>query len=413
MSIHGLFDHLPIIGRFAIVFGLIIVLPKLAERVRLPGVVGLIGGGILIGPELLSLVNPDGTTFRLFSELGKLLLMFFAGFEINLEEFKKVGKRAAAFGFLTLLLPLLAGTGVGLFLGFSMNAAVLVGSLLASHTLLGLPVVKELGLMKNNAIMVTVGATIFTDITSMLVLAICLGIHATGFSPQQLAVSIGELAIYIPVVVFGLSWLARRLFILTRSEELRLAILLLMIVVGSLLAELIELEGIVGAFLTGIAVNRALGEEHKTGHTLGVISHALFIPAFLMGTGFLVDTRIFISTIVNHADMVILIVGGLFIGKFLAAWIFGKGFKLNKNETRLMWSLSIPQVAATLAASMVAYNAINADGERLLNEAMLNTVVVLVIVTAVVGPILTRRFGASVAAESDDTPETSTAPDTN
>jgi Kef-type K+ transport system membrane component KefB len=394
------FLQLPIIGRFALVFGLIVVLPKLAERIKLPGVVGLIAGGILLGPDILGLVNPKGNTFQLFNELGKLLLMFFAGFEINLEEFKKVGKRALGYGLLTFTIPLIVGTLAGLALQFDLNASILIGSLMASHTLLGLPIIKDYGLSKDNAVLVTVGATIFTDVASMLVLAICLSVHSTGFSPQQLGMTLLELALYVPLVVFGLSWIAKKLFAIAKSEELRLAILLLILAVASLLAEMIELEGIVGAFLTGLAMNRALGEHHKSGQTLSVISHALFIPVFLLGTGFLVNTRIFVSTIIENINMVLLVVLGLIFSKFFAAWIAGKSFKFGQQDTLLMWSLSIPQVAATLAATMVAYNAINADGVRLLSEPMLNTVVVLVVVTSILGPILTRKFAARMQAQS-------------
>src|SRR6478736_4816746 len=117
MNYQEIFHHLPIIGRFAIIFGLIAILPKIAEKFKLPGVVGLIGGGILLGPDILGLVNPDGTTFKLFNELGKLLLMFFAGFEVNLDEFKKVSSKAAVFGFLTFVIPLVVGALVGNLLG--------------------------------------------------------------------------------------------------------------------------------------------------------------------------------------------------------------------------------------------------------------------------------------------------------
>jgi len=406
MNYSEIFEHLPIIGRFSIIFGLIVVLPKIAERLKLPGVVGLICGGILMGPDILGLVNPQGTTFKLFNELGKLLLMFFAGFEINLHDFKKVSKRASAFGFLTFIVPMMVGTLVGNLLGYNLNSAVLIGSLMASHTLLGLSVIKEYDLIKNDAVVITVGATIFTDIASMLVLAICLSIHSTGFSAEILGVSLVELAIYVPVVVFGLSWVAKKLFTYTQSEELRLAILLLVVAVASVLAEAIELEGIVGAFLAGIAVNRALGEDHKSGKTLGVVSHALFIPVFLLGTGFLVNTKIFVQTIVQHVDLVLMVVGGLILAKFLAAWVAGKLFKFEQNKTMLMWSLSLPQVAATLAATMVAYETLNAQGERLLSETMLNGVVVLVVVTSILGPILTRKFAANISESSGNNADT-------
>ena len=393
MDYSELLLHLPIIGRFAIIFSLIVILPKLAERMGLPGVVGLIGGGIILGPDLLGLVSPEGSAFKLFNELGKLLLMFFAGFEIDLKEFQKEGKRAAGFGFLTFLIPMAMGTFVGYLLGFGMNASVLIGSLMASHTLLGLPVVKELNLIKNDAVLITVGGTIFTDIASMLVLAICLSIHFTGFSAGHLGISLAELAFYIPTVVFGLSWVAKKLFRLVKSEELRLAILLLVVAMAALLAEMIELEGIVGAFLAGIAVNRAVDGDNKVANTFSVVSHTLFIPVFLLGTGFLVNMKIFGDTIIGHIDMVLMVVGSLILAKYLAARISAAWFGLEKNKALLMWSLSIPQVAATLAATMVAYNAINSSGKRLLSEPMLNCVVVLVIVSSVLGPILTRKFG--------------------
>src|SRR5436190_9441432 len=240
MNYHEIFQNLPIIGRFSIIFSLIVILPKIAERMKLPGVVGLICGGIIMGPDLLGLVNPQGTTSKLFNELGKLLLMFFAGFEINLHDFKQAGKKASTFGFLTFAVPMLVGTMVGYFLGFGWNGAILIGSLMASHTLLGLPVIKELGLIRSQAVIVTVGATIFTDISSMLVLAVCLSIHVTGFSGAQLGTSLLELLFYVPMVIFGLSWVAKKLFSMTQSEELRLAILLLVVAIASVLAEVIE-----------------------------------------------------------------------------------------------------------------------------------------------------------------------------
>jgi Kef-type K+ transport system membrane component KefB len=399
MEIVSLFEHLPIIGRFAIIFSLIVILPKLAEQIKLPGVIGLIGGGILLGPDLLGLVNPNGNTFHLFSELGKLLLMFFAGFEVNLHNFKQVLRKATGFGWLTFIIPLGTGMLIGYVLDFSLNSSLLVGSLMASHTLLGLPIVKQYGLSKDDSVMITVGATIFTDVLSMLVLAICLSVHVTGFSSRQLGITILELAIYVPVVLFGVSWVARKLFEIAKAEELRLAILMLMIAVSSFLAELIELEGIVGAFLTGIAMNRALGEDHKSAYVLGAVAQALFIPVFLLGTGFLVNIKVFTDTVIHHAGTVVLVVGGLVLSKYLAAWFFGKFNAIDPGRTHLMWSLSMPQVAATLAATMVAYNTFNAAGERLLNENMLNAIVVLVIVTAVAGPILTRRFSLQLSGK--------------
>jgi Kef-type K+ transport system membrane component KefB len=388
-----LFQDLPLIGRFAIIFGLIVLLPKLSERFSLPGVVGLMAGGIALGPQFLGLLSPKGGAVELFAELGRLLLMFFAGYEIDPEQFQRVRWKVAGFGVLTFGVPLALGTAVGLAFGYGTNAAILIGSLLSSHTLLGLPVVQGLGLTRRDSVVVTVGATMFTDIAALIVLAVCLPIHVSGFSHQQLAVTLSEIAIYIPLVVFGLSGLARwtnRL--LKPGPEMSFALLILMMAIGAFAADAIHLEGIVGAFLTGIAVKRGMGESNA-GETLSVVSHTLFIPVFFLSTGFLVDIPAFGRTLLSDGLLVLAVVGALFLGKYLAAEAAGLLIREGNADRLLMWSLSVPQVAATLAAALVAYGTLNAAGARLIDDRMINVVIVLIMVTSVVGPMITRRAG--------------------
>jgi Kef-type K+ transport system membrane component KefB len=391
--IRDLYLQLPILGRFAIIFGLIVLLPKLAERFRLPGIVGLLAGGIILGPEVLWLLDGKHPTIALFSELGKLLLMFFAGYEIDMEQFRRVRWKAAGYGLLTFSMPLVLGAGVAMAFGYGTNTSVLIGSLLASHTLVGLPVVRDLDLMRRDSVVVTVGATMITDIGAMLILAVCLPIHVTGFSKQHLAVLLVELAVYVPLVVFGLSSFVRWLFRLVRpSAELRLTTLILMIAVAALAAKAIELEGIVGAFLTGLAVKLGLGETEE-GEMLSVISHALFIPVFFLSTGFLVNLAAFGQTFLIGGELMVAVISALLIGKYLAAQITGAFTRFGRDDRLLMWSLSIPQVAATLAAALVAHSTLNAAGQPLIDDRMINIVIVMILATAVLGPMVTRRVG--------------------
>jgi Kef-type K+ transport system membrane component KefB len=388
-----LFQALPLIGRFAIIFGLIVLLPKLAERFALPGVVGLLAGGIVLGPAFLGLLAPKGGAVELFAELGKLLLMFFAGYEIDLEQFRRVRWKAGGYGLLTFAVPLALGVAVGLAFGYGVNAAILIGSLLASHTLLGLPAVQDLGLLRRDSVVVTVGATMITDIAAMLVLAVCLPIHLSGFSKEELAITLGELAIYVPLVVFGLSGLARWFFRFMKPRpETSLAILILMMAIAALAAQAINLEGIVGAFLTGLAVKRGIGQS-EAGETLSVISHTLFIPVFFLSTGFLVDVPAFGHTLLHEGLLVVAVVGALFLGKYVAAQAAGALFRMGRDDRLLMWSLSVPQVAATLAAALVAHATVNQAGEPLIDDRMINVIIVLVLATSVLGPMLTRRVG--------------------
>lgn len=394
-----LFHQLPLIAKFAVIFGLIVVLPRVAENVGLPGVLGVLLGGVLLGPAVLGLLNPEGKAIELFAELGKLLLMFFAGYEINLSQLRRSGARAAVFGVLTCILPLALGFAVARAFGYSTNAALLVGSLLASHTLLGLPIVRQLGLLDCDAVVLTIVATIITDISAMLILAVTVSVHTAGFSPAHLAATLVGIGIYVPVVVFGLSTFTRWVYARTRLPEFRLGVIIAMIAIAASLAETIELEGIVGAFLTGIAVKRAVGENPVT-DSLRTISETLFIPAFFLATGFLVDFKLLAETITHHASLVAGIVGGLVLAKYLAARVAGMLFKIERDEVRLMWGLTLPQVAATLAAATVAYRAASPDGSTLIDEKMLNTVVVLVIASSILGPVLTRRFGVRVSEHS-------------
>lgn len=405
--------QLPLIGRFAVLFGALLLLPRLAERFGLPGVLGLIAGGIILGPALLNVVNEHQQVIVLFAELGKLLLMFYAGREIDLRSMRVVGKHAAGYGIMTCAVPLGAGFLVGKAFGYSTNASVLIGSLLASHTLLGLPIVKQFKLAASRPVIVTVAATILTDIVSMLVLAVCVSVHKSGFSPQHLGRTLLELAIYAPLVIFGLSWLVRKLFAHGKlSHDGKFAAMLLMVAVAAFGAELIELEGIVGAFLTGIAVRRAIPEAEFE-EPLHAIGQALFIPVFFLSVGLLVDTKVLWNTIRADGALVLAIVGALLVAKAVAASGFGilAGFK--RPERGLMWSLSIPQVAATLAAALVGFDTKNAAGERLINERILNTMVVLVVVSSVVGPIATRFFSKRVTPDAppDDAPRSATEPE--
>jgi Kef-type K+ transport system membrane component KefB len=297
------------------------------------------------------------------------------------------------FGLLTFAFPLTAGTLVGLAAGSPLVGALLIGSLLASHTLIGYPIVEKLGKLRNEAVTVTIGATVFTDIASLLVLAVCIPIHVSGFSPGTFAIQLLQLAVYVPAVVLGLGWIAGKLFARKPRKEGQFALMLLLVAVAAVGAEAINLEDIVGAFLAGLAVNTAT-RESEAKHELEFIGNHLFIPVFFMTIGFLIDLQTFANTLVTHFWLVLGIVGGLIVSKFLAAEVARRLFGYTRTEGLTMWSLSLPQVAATLAAALVAYETKNAAGERLIGEPVLNSVIVLLVVTSVLGPILTERFAS-------------------
>ena len=386
---------LPPLARFAVVMLILFTIPPLCQRVRLPGVVGLLATGVLIGPYGLQFAPRNAEVAEFFAHIGKLLLMFFVGLEIDLAQFNRTRNRSMGFGLLTFAFPLAAGLLVGLVAGYPLVGALLIGSLLASHTLIAYPIVERLGKLRNDAVTVTIGATVFTDIASLLVLAVCIPIHKSGFSFGTFGLQLLQLAVYVPAVVLGLGWIAKKLFARKPTKEGQFALLLLLVAVAAVGAEAINLEDIIGAFLAGLAVNAA-SRDSAAKHELEFIGNQLFIPVFFMTIGFLIDVRTFAATLATHFWLVFGIVGGLVASKFLAAEAARRLFGYTRNEGLTMWSLSLPQVAATLAAALVAYETTNADAERLIGEPVLNSVVVLLVVTSVLGPILTERFARSL-----------------
>ncbi|MFE1745740.1 cation:proton antiporter [Coleofasciculus sp. H7-2] len=393
---------------FALLLVVILTVPIFFERLRLPGLVGLLAAGVVLGPNGLKLLQNESETMQLLSDIGLVYLMFVAGLEVDIEQFRKTKHRSAGFGTFTFLVPLIMGTIVGRVFNFDWNASILIGSLFASHTLLAYPIVSRLGVVGNEAVTVTIGATIFTDVGALLVLAVCVGIHGGDFTIVKLLTLFGSLIVYSAVILFGFDWAGREFFRRTGEEEgNQFLFVLLALFLAALGAQLIGVEKIVGAFLAGLAVNDVVGEG-PVKEKVVFVGSVLFIPIFFVDMGLLIDIPAFIKTL-SSIWLTLAIVVGLISSKFLAALLAKFVYRYNWREMLTMWSLSLPQVAATLAATLVGYRALNPAGERLLTEGVLNSVLVLMLVTATLGPLITSRVAPGLTVteaeplESDKT----------
>jgi Kef-type K+ transport system membrane component KefB len=215
------------------------------------------------------------------------------------------------------------------------------------------------------------------------------------------SIQIVEMLAYVLVVFVGLSFLGRWLIErIGGVRERQVVLTLLIVALAGFGADAVSLDPIIGAFVAGLAVNRALsGTETK--EQVDFLGHTLFIPMFFVSIGLLIDVHVFLRTLVDRTGLVVGIVGGLILAKLLAAYLTRRLYGYSRNEEHLIWSLSLPQVAATLAAAIVAFQARNADGVRLIDEPVLNTVLVLVVVTSVLGPTLTEHFGRQRRAQLD------------
>jgi Kef-type K+ transport system membrane component KefB len=393
---------LPQLTKFALGMVFLFGVLALSRRLRLPAVVALLFSGVIVGPHVLQVFGEQRPVADFFGDLGKLLLMFFAGLEVDLALFRRALRKTATFGLITTSIPLLLGTTVGLLFGYRFVTALVLGSLLASHTLLGMSIVTKIGANRLEPFVVTVGATVLSDMLSLVVFAMCVSTYQRGFSPSGLALQLIEIGAFVPLVLLGLGRGGKYLLKKVEGDEQACFILMFGIMACAVtLARVVQLPGIVGAFLAGLAVNDAV-QHAPAKEKLEFMGNALFIPIFFVVTGFLINPTVFGRSVVDNFGLVVAVVGALVIGKGIAAAIAARIFNYSSAARMTVWSLTLPQVAATLAATLVGFDTYNPAGERLIDQDILNVVFVLILVTATAGPIMTQHYAPLMLASSTD-----------
>lgn len=382
-----------------------LVAPLIMAKLRIPSIIGLILSGVIIGPNGLGLLDRDPTII-LLGTVGLLYIIFIAGLEIDLDGFKKYRSKSLSFGTLSFVLPFLLGLLVTFYYGFSLGAAILLGSLLGSHTLLAYPIASRLGISKNKAVTTAVGGTIMTDTLALLVLAVVAGSTQGELTPDFWFMLIVSLSLYV-AGVFIIIPVAAKFFFRTLSSEGNLEYIFVMTIlfVSAYFATVVGLEPIIGAFLAGLALNRFILEQGTLMNRIKFIGNSLFIPFFLLSVGMLMDVRILLTE-ASAWIMASLVVSLVIIGKFLAAWITGRIYGYSNEEVKLIFGLSIPQAAATLAATLVGYDL------GLFDQATVNGVIVMILVTCMIGPYTVEKFARLIALKEEQKPyEPSTAPE--
>ncbi len=367
---------------FALLLGLSVLVPPLLRRLKLPDLVGLLLAGVLIGPHGLGWLQGESETIRLLSDVGVIYLLFIAGLEIDLVEFARIRQRSFRFGLLTFSLPMAGGMVLGLGFGYPLLSSVLLGSILSSHTPLGYPIVRSYGAMREESVVVAIGGTIFTDIAALVVLALTVGLARGAMGPLAVLGLLGKVAAYAALVVVLIQRLGRPLVRRNVNNDSQLFVLVLLAVfLAALAAELAGVEKIVGAFLAGLAVNGVLPEGRVKEQVI-FVGASLFIPIFFIDLGLLLNLPAFLSTL-QGSLFAFGLIATLISAKGVASWWAGKLYRYSGAQMLTLWSLSLPQVAATLAATFVGFRA------GLLDEQVLNSVLALMVVTATLGPSLT------------------------
>lgn len=343
---------------FSLILFIILFAPIILNKFKIPHLIGLIIAGAIIGPNGLNLMLRD-SSITLYGYVGLLYIMFLAGLEIDLAEFKKNSLKSLYFGMLTFLIPMGIGTFAGLYLlGFSPMSSVLLASMFASHTLIAYPIISKLGVNKNKAVNISVGGTMITDTLALLVLAAVVGMSRGDEIGSEfwLKLSVSVL-IFGLVIILGFPIIGRWFFKRYNDNISQYIFVLAMVFMGGFLAEVAGIEAIIGAFLAGLALNRLIPHTSPLMNRIEFVGNALFIPIFLIGVGMLIDFKMFFKGWTTIFVSIVMITVAL-SSKFIAAWVTQKTLKFSTDERRLIFGLSSAQAAATLAAILVGYNVI-------------------------------------------------------
>ena len=387
--------------KFLLILVIILAAPLLLNKLRIPHLLGLIIAGAIIGPNGFNLVLRDSSII-LSGTAGLLYIMFLAGLEIDLGDFKKNKWKSLTFGMYTFLVPMALGTLVGLYvLNFSMLTSILLASMFASHTLIAYPIISKLGITKDKAVGITVGGTMITDTLALLVLTVIVEM-AVGEVDDWFWYRLGAaIILFFAFVMIVFPIVGRWFFKRCEDNVSQYIFVLVMVFLGAYLAELAGLESIIGAFLAGMALNRLIPSTSPLMNRVEFVGNAIFIPFFLIGVGMLIDYRAFFTnwdTIKVGAVMIVVAT----VAKFGAAWLTQKTFRMSVDQRRVIFGLSNAQAAATLAAVMVGYNVILGEtpaGEpiRLLNESVLNGTILMILVTCTMASFSAQKGAHNIA----------------
>lgn len=380
--------------KFLLILIIILAAPIFLNKIKIPHLLGLIIAGAIIGPFGLNLIERDSGII-LSGTAGLLYIMFLAGLEIDIADFKKNTSRSLVFGMYTFIIPMVLGILGGIFiLQFSITTSVLLASMFASHTLIAYPLISKLGVVKNKAVTMAVGGTMITDTLALLVLAVIVGMaNGEVNSDFWIRLSVSLLAFgLIITILFPI--IARWFFKKFDDNVAQYIFVLAMVFLGATLAELAGIEAIIGAFLTGLALNRLIPHTSPLMNRVEFVGNAIFIPFFLIGVGMLVDYRAFFKdweTLKVAAVMTIIAT----LAKFLAAWLTQKTYKLSLDERRIIFGLSNAQAAATLAAVLIGYNL------QIFDASVLNGTILMILVTCTIASFQTQKGAKNIALSED------------
>ena len=390
---------------FSLVLFIILFAPILLRKIKVPYIIGLILAGVAVGPYALNLLRRD-SSIVLFGTVGLLYIMFLAGLEIDISEFKKNRKKIIFYGLTTFTLPLICGTLASYYiLGYGWLSSILLASMFSTHTLVSYPIASKYGVSRNRAVALTVGGTMITDILALLILAVIAGM-TKGEVTSTFWITLGiSTLVFVGIVFFVFPIIIRWFFKHYEDSVSQYIFVLAIVFLASFLAEAAGIEAIIGAFFAGLVLNNFIPHSSPLMNRIDFVGNALFIPFFLIGVGMLVNFNVLFNGW-GALRVAGVIVAVAITTKFIAAWITQKSFKLLPEEGRMIFGLSTSHAAATLAIILVGYNIIIGEtpgGEpiRLLDEDILNGTILLILISCAISSFVVEKAAAKLAEKEE------------
>ncbi|KAA6326087.1 Na(+)/H(+)-K(+) antiporter GerN, partial [termite gut metagenome] len=380
---------------FFLVLTIILIAPIFLSKFRIPHIIGMILAGMVIGEHGFNILERD-SSFELFSKVGVYYIMFLAGLEMNLEDFKQNRFKGLTFAFYTFFIPALLGLWTSrVLLDYNLATSLLLASLYGSHTLIAYPVISRYGLSRLRSISITVGGTAIAVILSLLMLAIIVG-HYRGEVTQMFWIMMFlKIAIVFFLIIFFFPRIGRWFFRKYEDNITQFIFVLAMVFLSGGMFEIAGLEGILGAFLAGLVLNRLIPTLSPLMNRLEFVGNAIFIPYFLIGVGMMIDVHaIFIGGETLRVALVMTVVAT--VSKWLSAWLTQKTFRMHADERSIIFGLSNAHAAAALAAVLIGNKVEISPGVPLLNDAILNGAIVMILFSCLISSIVTEHAAHKV-----------------
>ena len=381
----------------ALVMGVIFITPLVCRRLHVPSIVGFILMGIVLGPYGLGWIA-ENATIKVLGNMGMLYIMFQAGVEIDMNDFRQYRNNALVFGLYSFIIPFALGFLSSWLLGFGWSTCALLGAMYGSHTLMTYPIVSRYGIQKNAAVNIVVGGTMVSITLSLLVLAVLksqiLTASATVSPLVWYGTMAGKILLFAVVTVVVFPWVAQWYFKRRKEPVSSFMLVMVMLVVSAWLADWAGLEGILGAFVCGVSLNRLIPNLSPLMSSITFFGNSTFVPLFLLGVGMMIDVSLLWKgwTTVVIAGVMILT---KLAGKGLSAWLGQWSFHLSGEERRLMFGLTHATAAGTLAIVTIGYQV------GLFNAEILNAAVLMILVLCTSASFITEHAAKHIALQEE------------